>query len=116
MIEEIELVAPENFSMVENGVYRSAFPRSKNCNFIKMLNLRSVVPLVPEDYPEIMAQFYASNGIKLLSNGLEGNKWPFKSIDDTDFRKVLSTILDPVNRWKFSHSPDTYFNLILSIK
>lgn len=32
-----DFLAPENFSMVENGVYRSAFPRSKNISFLRSL-------------------------------------------------------------------------------
>ena len=43
--EEILFIAPENFSMVEDGVYRSAFPRSKNMAFLDKLGLRSVLSL-----------------------------------------------------------------------
>lgn len=41
-----ELLAPENFAMVTKGVYRSAFPRSKNLTFLKSLGLKTVIPLV----------------------------------------------------------------------
>ena len=44
--EEIILLAPENFAMVENGIYRSAFPRSKNIEFLRKLKLKSVISLV----------------------------------------------------------------------
>ena len=44
------LLPPENFSMVESGVYRSAFPRTKNFSFLKSLKLKTVIPLVPEVY------------------------------------------------------------------
>lgn len=52
-----DLLAPENFSMVESGVYRSAFPRSKNIPFLRSLGLRSVVALIPEDYPVHMTGY-----------------------------------------------------------
>ncbi len=48
---EEAFIPPDNFAMVENGVYRSSFPRSKNISFLRSLNLRAVVPLIPEDYP-----------------------------------------------------------------
>ena len=62
---------------------------------MKQLNLRSVVSLVPEDYPTVMQEFYNANGIQLLSHGLEGNKWPFKEIDQDCLQLVLR---DAANR------------------
>jgi tyrosine-protein phosphatase SIW14 len=99
MVDEEEVyLAPENFSMVEDGVYRSAFPRTKHCKFLSTIGLKSVVPLVPEDYPAAMVTFYESSGIRLLPHGLDGNKWPFKSIDIPMFVSILHLILNPGNR------------------
>src|SRR5689334_15489946 len=97
-MEEDIVLAPENFSMVESGVYRSAFPRTKNIGFLKKLKLKTVVSLVPEDYPVAMAEFYESSGVRLYSCGLEGNKWPFKGIDGGSLNEVLTEILNPTNR------------------
>ena len=96
--EDVEFLAPENFSLVETGVYRSAFPRTKNIEFLKRLNLRSVVSLVPEDYPVAMQDYYNANGIKLISVGLDGNKWPFKEINHESMQEVLTNVLNPENR------------------
>jgi len=96
--DDIEFLAPENFSMVETGVYRSAFPRTKNIEFLKQLNLKSVVSLVPEDYPAAMLDLYNANGIKLIPIGLDGNKWPFKEINHESLQLVLDKIMDPANR------------------
>jgi tyrosine-protein phosphatase SIW14 len=96
--DDVEFLAPENFAMVEPGVYRSAFPRTKNIDFLKQLNLKSVVSLVPEDYPVAMQEFYAANGIKLIPIGLDGNKWPFKEINHDSMRVVLRNILTEANR------------------
>ena len=97
-IDDDHLLAPDNFSMVEEGVYRSAFPRTKHSKFIRNLNLKSVVPLVPEGYPEAMSSFYEKCNIQLLPHGLDGNKWPFKEINILDFRRIMHLILDPTNR------------------
>ena len=93
-----ELLAPENFCMVEPGVYRSAFPRSKNIPFLQALELTSVISLVLEDYPTPLAEFYQRAGIKLICHGLDGNKGPFKAIDEIDFTSTLQSVLDHVNR------------------
>lgn len=93
-----DFMPPENFAMVEPGVYRSAFPRMKNTSFLKRLKLKTVVPLVPEDYPIALAEFYEANGIKLMPFGLDGNKWPFKNIDIEIFAQALVTVLQPENR------------------
>lgn len=96
--DDVEYLAPENFTMVEPGVYRSAFPRTKNIEFLKQLNLKSVVSLVPEDYPGAMLDFYNASGIRLISVGLDGNKWPFKEIDHNSMQKVLEEVLTEENR------------------
>lgn len=95
---QAEFVVPENFAMVEPGVYRSSFPRTKNAAFMRHLQLKSVVSLVPEDYPEAMLEFYNSAGIRLLRHGLEGNKWSFKEIDYKDMLATILDILDDANR------------------
>lgn len=37
------MVPPWNFSMVEEGIYRSGFPNSSNFGFLRTLNLRSIM-------------------------------------------------------------------------
>ena len=94
----IELQPPENFAMVQSGIYRSAFPRTKNLTHIKSLNLKTVLPLVPEEYPEALAEFYKANGIKLLSHGLDGNKWPFKELNEDDVSNILKDVFNINNQ------------------
>eukprot|EP01041_Mallomonas_annulata_P013518 gene13518-28672_t len=98
MYSEEEVLAPANFSMVESGVFRSSFPRTKNMGFLKRLKLRTVIALVPEDYPEQLLEFYEKCGTKFMSHPLEGNKWPFKEIDVINFIETLKTVLSPANR------------------
>lgn len=40
---EDDLVPPENFSIVCNGVYRSGFPMKKNFRFMESLRLKTVL-------------------------------------------------------------------------
>jgi tyrosine-protein phosphatase SIW14 len=93
--EECEM--PYNFSLIEKGIYRSSFPRTKNIGFIKRLKLKTVVSLVPEDYPRQLVDFYEKEGIKLVSIGVDGNKGPFKAIGSEMFIEAVSVVLNPSN-------------------
>jgi tyrosine-protein phosphatase SIW14 len=92
------MLPPENFAMVEAGIYRSAFPRSKNIPFLRRLRLRSVLALVPEDISETMTKFYAASNIRLIKHGTDGNKWPFKEICDDEVVMALRDALNPANQ------------------
>jgi tyrosine-protein phosphatase SIW14 len=41
--DETTLVPPLNFAMVDDGIFRSGFPEATNFQFLKSLNLRSIV-------------------------------------------------------------------------
>ena len=93
-----ELIAPDNFAMVESGIYRSAFPRHKNSSFFMNLGLKCVVCLVPEDYPEDMIDLYSQYGITLKQYGLDGNKRSLnKCINTNDLMMALFEVLNPSN-------------------
>ncbi|KAM0871428.1 hypothetical protein ACQ4PT_039386 [Festuca glaucescens] len=92
------LVPPLNFAMVDDGIYRSGFPAAPNFRFLKSLNLRSIVYLCPEPYPETNKEFLAKNGIKLYQFGIEGRKEPFVEIPDDKIREALKVVLDVRNQ------------------
>ena len=89
---------PLNFAMVDDGIFRSGFPAAANFRFLKSLNLRSIVYLCPEPYPETNAEFLAKNGIKLHQFGIEGRKEPFVNIPDDKIREALKVVLDVKNQ------------------
>lgn len=41
--DEVTLIPPLNFSMVDNGIFRSGFPDSANFSFLHTLRLRSIM-------------------------------------------------------------------------
>lgn len=90
--EELE-VPPLNFSMVDNGIYRSGFPDTDNFAFLQSLGVRSVVYLCPEPYPEANMDFLDSSGIKLYHFGIDGAKMKssFKQCDDDSITKSSKT-------------------------
>ncbi|KAF7080605.1 hypothetical protein CFC21_084657 [Triticum aestivum] len=95
--EASRLVPPLNFGMVDDGVFRSGFPDAANFRFLASLNLRSVVYLCPEPYPEQNARFLGRSGIKLHHFGIQGRKEPFVDIPEETIREALKVILDVRN-------------------
>ncbi|XP_010549871.1 PREDICTED: probable tyrosine-protein phosphatase At1g05000 [Tarenaya hassleriana] len=93
IVEENEsdglLVPPLNFSMVEDGIYRSGFPEPANFSYLETLNLRSIIYMCPELYPEENLKFLESNNIKLFQFGIEGKMDPMPEDTVMDALKVL---------------------------
>ncbi|KAJ3080338.1 hypothetical protein HK102_003127 [Quaeritorhiza haematococci] len=104
-----ELVPTENFNMICNGVYRSAFPKKKNFPFLKKLGLKSILTLILEDYPELNKKFLDENNITLFQFGVAGNKEPFVDIPEDTICAALSVILD-----KRNHPCSRYFEYFVA--
>ncbi|XP_027367175.1 tyrosine-protein phosphatase DSP3-like [Abrus precatorius] len=85
--EEEVLVAPNNFSMVDEGIYRSSLPQPSNFAFLKTLNLRSIIYLCPEPYSPQNLEFLRSHNIQLFHFGIEGKT-------DLSVSAVKDTILE----------------------
>ncbi|RCV08543.1 hypothetical protein SEVIR_1G341600v4 [Setaria viridis] len=104
------LVPPVNFAMVDDGIFRSGLPDAANFSFLLSLNLRSIVYLCPEPYPEENARFLEQNGIELHQFGIEGSKSgltmpetlllgePLVYIPEETIREALKVILDVRNQ------------------
>lgn len=92
-----EYIPPENFSPVISKIYRSSFPRLENFEFLKTIGLKSILILIPEEYPPENLQFVKENNITIFQVGLSGNKEPFVNVPDSDITQALAIALDPAN-------------------
>jgi len=88
---------PENFAIVEKGVYRSGFPTKKNFPFLRHLGIKSVVYLCLEDYPDGNIEFLNSIDCKLFHFGVAGNKEPFVDIPEETILRALDVVFDVSN-------------------
>ncbi|XP_042490176.1 tyrosine-protein phosphatase DSP5-like [Macadamia integrifolia] len=95
--EEDILVPPSNFSMVERGIYRSGCPNDSNFGFLETLNLRSIIYLCPEPYPEVNSEFLRTHNIKLFQFGIEGSKEPLATNPKDAITEALRVLLDVRN-------------------
>ena len=66
--------------------------------FLESLNLKSVISLVLEGYPEVFVELYGRFGVELVTFGIEGNKRAFKGIDKDEFKNVMRIVMDPQKR------------------
>ncbi|KAK4795784.1 hypothetical protein SAY86_028110 [Trapa natans] len=91
------LVQPVNFSFVEEAVYRSGFPHASNFAFIETLNLRSIIYLCPEPYPEDNMKYLQSRNIQLFQFGIEGKTEPSASMPEDTIAEALKVLIDVRN-------------------
>ncbi|KAM7273033.1 hypothetical protein ACFE04_027697 [Oxalis oulophora] len=92
------LVPPPNFSMVVDGIYRSAFPQSIHFSFLLSLNLKTIIYLCPEPYPETNLDFLRANNIRLLQFGIEGGKSEAsESMPKQTITEALKVLIDVRN-------------------
>ncbi|KAF3452459.1 hypothetical protein FNV43_RR02892 [Rhamnella rubrinervis] len=91
------LMPPVNFSMVEDGIFRSGFPQPCNFRFLQTLNLRSIIYLCFEPYPEENMEFLRSNNIKLFQFGIEGKTESSASIPVETIMEALKVLIDVRN-------------------
>eukprot|EP00474_Spongospora_subterranea_P010389 CRZ10847.1 hypothetical protein [Spongospora subterranea] len=91
------VIPPENFVMVDKGVYRSGFPKRRHFPFLEQIGIRTIICLVLEEYPEANLQFLETIGARLLKFGVAGNKEPFVDIPSEIFRAALYAVLDVRN-------------------
>ncbi|GFZ52345.1 Tyrosine-protein phosphatase SIW14 [Saitozyma sp. JCM 24511] len=94
---EDDLVPPENFAVVCPGVYRCGFPKKRNFRFMETLQLKTVLTLVLEDYPEANLRWCQSQDIQFMQFGIPGNKEPFDNIPEDVICSALVAILDKRN-------------------
>ncbi|XP_050234573.1 tyrosine-protein phosphatase DSP3-like [Mercurialis annua] len=95
--DDVLLEPPPNFSAVEAGViFRSSFPQPSNFSFLQSLNLRSVIYLCSEPYPQHNTEFLNAHNIQLFQFGIAGKTASTSSINDA-VTEALKILLDPTN-------------------
>lgn len=92
-----EVTPPENFSPVCDQIYRSSFPRQENFSFLSNLKLKSILMLIPEEYPPENLEFIKENNIKLFQVGMSGNKEPFVHLANSTLSEALEIAINPEN-------------------
>ncbi|KAK6006436.1 hypothetical protein QM012_006846 [Aureobasidium pullulans] len=91
-------VPPTNFGAVEtNSIYRSGYPTSKNFDFIKSLNIRTILTLVPEPLSEEYITFMEQNHIRHYQVHIPANKDGKINITPETMATALAVVLNRNN-------------------
>ncbi|KAG5008206.1 hypothetical protein AAZX31_09G229600 [Glycine max] len=96
-LNDAVLVPPPNFSMVEDCIFRSGLPNPSNFPFLQTLNLRSIIYLCPEPYPEENLDFLRSQNIRLFQFGIEGKTDISMPILKDSIMDALEVLIDVRN-------------------
>lgn len=90
--EEVEilpsLIPPYRFCMVDNGIYRGAYPTLPNFRFLSRLQLKTIISLIPEPITEDLRAFSEMASINVIYIPME------RGIPLTDAQPGLSLALE----------------------
>lgn len=87
------LVPPENFSMVEDNIYRCSKLDAINISFLKSINLKSIIWINEEKPPRILGQFIEEQEINLFHMTNSGNLLEEDEITNVKYQEWM--ILKP---------------------
>ena len=88
-----EFCMPEQFGIVEHGLYRCAFPTPEMYSFLRRLRVRTVINLL-DKFPTEYEAFVLGEGIQYLHAAVKGNKAHPEEMDRGKVRRALSVIMD----------------------
>lgn len=100
----VKLYPPLNYSKVNNGIHRSAYPSNKCLPFIKTLRLKSMICLQPTDLHRDLREFCNQNSVILVEADIGINKEPFLSMNSDLINEICRLSL------QLSHQPCLIFD------
>ncbi|EOD11462.1 hypothetical protein EMIHUDRAFT_76826 [Emiliania huxleyi CCMP1516] len=92
------LVPPQNFGLVEDGLYRSGQPTELSYPFLEQLQLRTILHLSADEPPAEFASWASEQRIQLvrLGAGADANMLsPWKPVSEEVVVEGLRRVLDP---------------------
>lgn len=103
--EPLAFVPPLRFAMVEDGLFRGAYPTLRSFPFLRTLRLRTIVSLTPEKPTYDLLTFAASEHITLKHQQVERFKGEVL-LSAADLTTALQVILSPESYPLFIHCLD----------
>jgi hypothetical protein len=104
-VEGEKFFVPLGFSMVCEGVYRSAYPRTQTWAFIKTLELKSIACLTPADLRDDFIHFCERENILLRSFDTGHNQEPYLVMASNTVAECLAFVTGELSSRPFpTHS------------
>ena len=95
--ERIQVIPPDNFAVVEEGLYRSGCPTALHFPFLEQLHLRSILYLSPNEIPDLLQNWSLLHDINIFSLSSDDTpdpKDPYNTLSMASVREGVNTILD----------------------
>jgi len=100
-----KLIPPFRFAIVEEGVFRGAYPTEKNCRFLRRLKLKTIISLTPKKPSKVMIGFCEQENITLKHFHVPKIKDDVP-ISSSQMVQIIQLIIDPVNLPVYVHCLD----------
>lgn len=84
-----------NFAEVAPGIYRSSFPMNGNFDHLRSLRLKTILTLVPEEYPAQNVVFMKENGIQHIQIAIPAHKNESVTIPLESIANALDILRNP---------------------
>ncbi|KAH9601416.1 Atypical dual-specificity phosphatase Siw14-like [Trypanosoma melophagium] len=101
----LDVVPPFRFAVVEEGIYRGAYPTLRNFPFLRDLGLRTIVSLTPEEPTYDLSSFANAEGIILRHIRVERYKGEAQLLP-TDMSELLQLLINVEKHPLYIHCLD----------
>ncbi|KAG1147882.1 hypothetical protein G6F37_003715 [Rhizopus arrhizus] len=100
------LIPPFRFSMVEETLFRGGYPKPRNKRFLKRLQLKTILSLIPDKLMPEMQQFCKENNIQMIHLNVDKMKEDNIPLTYNKTLMALQFIIDPANHPLYIHCLD----------
>mmetsp|Transcript_13321 Transcript_13321/g.18269 ORF Transcript_13321/g.18269 Transcript_13321/m.18269 type:complete len:157 (+) Transcript_13321:73-543(+) len=88
------MMTPLGFALVDQEIYRSAYPATKVYPFIETLNLKSMVCLTPSELKSELRSFAETKSIHIAEFDVKHNQEPFLIMSESVVSSALNFVCD----------------------
>ncbi|OQR82881.1 hypothetical protein ACHHYP_15394 [Achlya hypogyna] len=100
------IIPPFRFTTVENQLYRGAYPTLPNFRFLRRLNLKTIVSLIPEEPTSDLADFCTAEGITQHTFHVEKYTSDSVTVSPATVATILQLVLSKDNLPLYIHCLD----------
>lgn len=93
MVTQLDAVPPFRFAKVEDGIYRGAYPTLRNFPFLKVLGVRTILSLTPEEATYDLKEFCRLEGIRIKYISADRHKGEPQLLPN-DLNESLQTLIN----------------------
>ena len=94
----MKINSPIGFGEVFPGVYRSAYPKKSNFDFLKTLALKTLISLQPQDLKSELKEYCTNNNIEIIEANVGTNQEPFVDMSESIVNEIINITNDTSKR------------------